>query len=264
MTEAEWLACADPHRMLEFLGENASLRKQRLFACAAVRRVWHLLLDDHSREAVEEAERYADGIGCEEDRVLLYRRAREVAREYAFSRTGQDGDYSAWKAKEEAARAAAWTAACAEYEYGSDPIAEAAFGAEYAAGNAAWAKYDAECDPGQALTTKAAIDACQAAAIAHQGEAITQAAILRDLFGNPFRAKRFDSSWQQAPIRVAALAIYKSRDLPSGTLDNTLLACLSDALEEVGCPDQLILGHLRDPALHYRGCWVVDLILGKE
>jgi hypothetical protein len=40
---------------------------------------------------------------------------------------------------------------------------------------------------------------------------------------------------------------------------------LADALEDSGCADQGILGHLRgQEQVHVRGCWVVDLLLGKE
>ena len=48
-----------------------------------------------------------------------------------------------------------------------------------------------------------------------------------------------------------------------GTLDPARLAVLSDALEEAGCDDVSILDHLRSTSPHYRGCWAVDLILGK-
>ena len=41
------------------------------------------------------------------------------------------------------------------------------------------------------------------------------------------------------------------------------LPILADALEEAGCTDPEILGHCRGPGEHVRGCWVVDLILGK-
>jgi hypothetical protein len=63
VTEAEWLACTDPQKMLAFLreGDRAGDRKLRLFACACLRRTWHLLADECSRRAVEVAERYAAG-----------------------------------------------------------------------------------------------------------------------------------------------------------------------------------------------------------
>jgi hypothetical protein len=49
-----------------------------------------------------------------------------------------------------------------------------------------------------------------------------------------------------------------------GTLDNTRLAVLADALEESGCTSEDVLGHLRGPGPHVRGCWVVDLCLGRS
>jgi hypothetical protein len=62
MTEAEWLECADPQQMLRLLMEGmASDRKLRLFGCACCRRVWESLTEDCFRDAVEIAERFADG-----------------------------------------------------------------------------------------------------------------------------------------------------------------------------------------------------------
>jgi hypothetical protein len=40
---------------------------------------------------------------------------------------------------------------------------------------------------------------------------------------------------------------------------------LADALQDAGCEHADILAHCRDPqATHVRGCWVVDLVLGKS
>src|SRR5262245_33411344 len=61
VTEQEWIAGAGPATMLRFLRSKASGRKLRLFACACVRRVWHLLdRDEQARAVVEAVEQYAD------------------------------------------------------------------------------------------------------------------------------------------------------------------------------------------------------------
>jgi hypothetical protein len=65
-------------------------------------------------------------------------------------------------------------------------------------------------------------------------------------------------------VSSLAQAAYDVRLLPSGELDAARLAVLSDALEEAGCTDGALLSHLRGPGPHVRGCWAVDLILGKK
>ena len=60
-----------------------------------------------------------------------------------------------------------------------------------------------------------------------------------------------------------APAAYDDRTLPAGTLDPDRLAVLADALEEAGCDNDDLLSHVRGPGPHVRGCWVVDLLLGK-
>jgi hypothetical protein len=45
--------------------------------------------------------------------------------------------------------------------------------------------------------------------------------------------------------------------------DYGVLPVLADALEEAGCTDADLLGHLRGPGPHVRGCWALDLLLGK-
>ena len=90
---------------------------------------------------------------------------------------------------------------------------------------------------------------------------------LRDIFGNPFRPVKVERkwlSWQHNTVVKLAQAIYEGRVLPEGTLDASRLAVLADALEEAGCTNAEILGHLRSPGSHLLGCWAVDLLMGKK
>jgi hypothetical protein len=99
-------------------------------------------------------------------------------------------------------------------------------------------------------------------------EGASQAALLRDLFGLlPFRPVPVDPrwlAWNGGAVVKLAQAAYDQRALPSGELDLARLAVLADALEEAGCTVTEILDHLRGPGPHVRGCWVVDLLLGKS
>ncbi|HEY7308375.1 MAG TPA: hypothetical protein VH643_03330 [Gemmataceae bacterium] len=99
------------------------------------------------------------------------------------------------------------------------------------------------------------------------GFALGHAHLFRDVVGNPFRPVSIGESWLRwngGTIVQLAQSAYEERHLPAGTLDNGRLAVLADALEEAGCTDADILGHLRGPGPHVRGCWAVDLLLGKS
>jgi hypothetical protein len=95
---------------------------------------------------------------------------------------------------------------------------------------------------------------------AEAAEAAARCILLRCIFGNPFRSVCLDPAWlawNDGTIPKLAQAIYDERrfsDLP----------ILADALEEAGCSNPDILAHCRSEGPHVRGCWVVDLILGKE
>ncbi|OGZ69256.1 MAG: hypothetical protein A3D44_01030 [Candidatus Staskawiczbacteria bacterium RIFCSPHIGHO2_02_FULL_42_22] len=83
--------------------------------------------------------------------------------------------------------------------------------------------------------------------------------LVREIFGNPFRPIAIDSAWlgwNDAAVVRLANSIYNTPSL-SG------IPILADALEESGCTDTGILEHLRGPGPHFRGCWVLDLLLGK-
>ena len=101
MTESEWLTCEDPDLMLPlFQGQD---RKLRLFACACVRAVWHLLTDDRSKTAVEVAERFADGLVDEKTLNAAWNVARAAANAAVANTAANTAVYAAANA----ARAAA-------------------------------------------------------------------------------------------------------------------------------------------------------------
>lgn len=65
------------------------------------------------------------------------------------------------------------------------------------------------------------------------------------------------------PANALAQSIYDDRLLPSGHFASDRLAALAQALEDAGCKDAELLGHLRKPGPHLRGCVAVDAVLGK-
>jgi hypothetical protein len=331
MTESEWLACDDPVKMLALRGRGGpslaergrfdfSDRKLRLFACACCRQVWdgmacpercsvlpnppvgykgkYLrwregdgwnicgncrgsgriggLTDERSRRAVEVAERYADGLVTEEDCIEIDGASEEDADTFDFG-----------SAAYEAAWLASWTV---------------------------------HVNVGRNFVDNV-LDHSKAAGLSPT----VQAALLRDVFGNPFwptthpcpapncsrivpgrlktnhhwkcqecAGKGFRPgpspswlTWNDGTAHKLAQAIYDERAFDR-------LPLLADALEEAGCADAAILGHCRgkepcwncfdgperrdgdeckeqcnntgwmDAGPHARGCWVLDLLLGKE
>jgi hypothetical protein len=84
---------------------------------------------------------------------------------------------------------------------------------------------------------------------------------LHDIFGLlPFRPVTIAPSslvWNDGTVVTLAKAIYEGRAFDR-------LPILADALKEAGCNNADILAHCHQPGEHVRGCWVVDLLLGKE
>jgi hypothetical protein len=110
----------------------------------------------------------------------------------------------------------------------------------------------------------AAIGAAELAGAAGRAQALAACAgLLRDAVGNPFRPAPLGLGWPGADALALALAAYEERLLPSGRLDPARLSVLADALEEAGRADDALLDHLRGPGPHVRGCWAIDLILGR-
>jgi hypothetical protein len=70
-------------------------------------------------------------------------------------------------------------------------------------------------------------------------------------------------AWNSGTVVRLARAAYDDRLLPAGTFLPDRVAVLADALEEAACTNADILGHLRGPGPHVRGCWCVDLLTGR-
>ena len=80
--------------------------------------------------------------------------------------------------------------------------------------------------------------------------------ILEDIVGPP--EPQFSLKWRTSTATALAQQMYESRDFGA-------MPILADALQDAGCTSDAILNHCRDPhATHVRGCWVVDLVLGKS
>jgi hypothetical protein len=90
-------------------------------------------------------------------------------------------------------------------------------------------------------------------------EQAEQSRLLRDVQGNPFRPVAVEPgwlAWNDGTVVKLAQGIYEERAFDRSPI-------LADALEEAGCTDADLLGHLRSPGPHVRGCWALDLVLGK-
>ena len=89
------------------------------------------------------------------------------------------------------------------------------------------------------------------------GHANEECRIVRDIFGNPFRPITIDPRWLTSTVVDISNAIYDERAFDK-------MPILADALMDAGCDCEEILNHCRGDGPHVRGCWVVDLLLGKK
>jgi hypothetical protein len=100
------------------------------------------------------------------------------------------------------------------------------------------------------------IDSIQGWHARQQLESAAVACLLRCVVGNPFRPIS-PGPWITPASFTVAQDAYDRRDFAA-------LPMLADLLEEAGCPEQSLFDHCRQPGEHARGCWVVDLVLGKS
>lgn len=229
MNAAEWTAASDPATMLEAVEDRVSDRKLRLFAVACCRHAWNTFVDPFSVRVVLAAEAFADGELTVDELARVYAAAVEADGDGA---TGSN--YAA-----HVRRAAAFAA------HPSRP-------ARAAAAHAALAVADMPADLPQfpPPPRSEGYDV-------YRGERAAQAGLLRDVVGDPDRPAALDPRWLTSTALSLARAVYAGRAFDR-------LPVLADALEEAGCDRPDILAHLRDADRpHARGCWAVDLVLGK-
>jgi hypothetical protein len=187
--------------------------------------VWNLLTDKYSRKALTIAERYADGDISGEKLGFAWGDARRAAQ-------------VTYREERQTADAVAMWAVARLCETEIVKVVEAVD---------ALADCEAYPHPDHLVNVQT-----------------EQAGLLRDVFCNPFRpAPAIVSAWLTPTVLALAHAAYDHRILPTGFIDPVRLGVLADALEEVGADSEL-LGHLRSPGPHVRGCWALDAILSKK
>jgi hypothetical protein len=236
MNEVDWLTGSDPLALLDHLGARASDRKLRLLACACCRRYWAHVKSATCRRAVEVCERFAEGEATLED-LYLARGESEVIVQYP-----------------------------PEFEAHAYEAVVAAL--EDQAGDAARHVLDAcRRHAGRLAAYEEVFRNDEAFAAASDTEQAWQSDLVRAFFGNPFRPVRIAPAWlcaNDGAVRKLATVIdegHQYADLPY----------LGDALMDAGCDDEVLLRACREPGrsvleggCHWRGFWVLDLLLGRE
>jgi hypothetical protein len=230
MTEQEWLACGDPARLLRHLRHRNPVQPGAIWCRSPdeAPRKWRLygcgcyrrawdILDRACKVLVEAGERIADIPPEQVDWEVELTALGDLMRAVRF-------------------RGAYWLL---------NPVDTAAMAGQVRVLMAR----KAHKGPGQPAYE------ARRAAIFRERE--SQAALVRCVFGNPFRPTALDPSWRTSTVQAIARQVYEERDFPS-------LPILADALEEAGCTAALALDHLRGGGPHARGCWVVDLALARD
>jgi hypothetical protein len=225
MEELEWLEGLNSASMLQFAGNRASSRQRRLFACALCRRIpKYLMRDRHCIAALETIERYADGSAT----------VSEIgATTYMLDFLSQEVDLTEALSdlRQEAIEA---VRRLCDVEHDGQQLHTDLFW-----GNQLWVMLGpVESDP-----------------VATRCRIVNE--VLREIFGNPFRPVTFDPDWRTSTAVALAKQMYDTRDFST-------MPILADALQEAGCDNADILDHCRGNGPHVRGCWVVDMVLGKS
>jgi len=248
MTADEWQTQGDARAMLEFVRSRATTRQLRYFGAACCRGVWDFLTDDRLKAAVECVERFAAGAATKQDLAECQGRARVAAQELRLRRRAGDAWHEVsqrppsgrdWEPYHVVLRTALAVDAVPLVARPTGKPAELGRSVSEAFGFVVQAQ-----TPGWALG-----DTDPRVLAAH-------AAVVRCVFGDPFRPYVFDASHRTEAAVAIARSMYDSRDF-------SVAPVLADALEDAGLTDAAVLGHLRQAGGHVRGCWVVDAVLGR-
>jgi hypothetical protein len=264
MTEQEWSECVEPRTLLDFLTDLAYGRKLTLFISACCFRGSHQCSEHPAGQraptyATDFAERLVDGYASldeveEIDNSLCYAPDYEQAAVAAAVETRKGVPPPDWP------RCSMWDwpERLRPAEVAVESVVKiAGTEARYAAGK----DYDARHMSGPDL--RAAVErvsAVEEAAVGEEKRALCH--LLRDIVGNPFRPIHVDPAWRTPAVAARAEATYSNRQ-PTGELAPAALQALADALQDAGCSAPAVVGHLREPGPHARGCHALDLILGR-
>ena len=248
MQEYGWRHWNDFAAMARELENQPNPRKMRLAACACLRRVWALFDDPRLWTAVEAAEDYANfrvnrqrlkavrsslaAIGEESRRQVVYDKA--AVPDWADT----DPDHAEWRVLASADDLpAVRKMRLVDLVLNSNALT--------------WYSLSSVSNGVTQLVRQSPIEDSLEEQKAH-------CELLRDVFGNPFRPVHFSPDWRTDTAISLARVMYDAREFSA-------MPILADALQDAGCDNDDILTHCRDTALtHVRGCWVVDLVLGKE
>jgi hypothetical protein len=233
MTEAEWLYGDNLQAKVHYLGQGYSFRKARLFAVACGRAAsWS---DQPAlRRVLDGLERLADN-PRRADRAALYRAFRQASDLLATGFFTPD---------EFAAEGVEWSFRAAPDRVMNIAVAFCAQEESRIATEARRRDFDWHPDPAEQYAIEQVV--------LRQYEPF-----LHDIVGNPFQAVRWQRAWRTADVLGVARSIYEE-----SAFDR--LPVLADALMDAGCEDEQVIGHCRGDGPHVRGCWVVDLALGKK
>jgi hypothetical protein len=230
MTESDWLIARQPGPLLTFLRARARSWTQRLLAWLG-----------RGRRRDRKPRLFACACCRRIEGLLVEARLLEVV---AVAEQRADGVVGPEELADACTKAA------------ESPWGSAARAATCAAWEDAWAAaFAASAAAVQAVEWNATGDHRSAG----NRERAAQAYLLRDLYGNPFhRVDEFRCSGAtRESILFLARTIYAERAFDR-------LPDLADLLQKTGCASREVLEHFRGPGPHARGCWALDLVLGKE